>query len=75
MKKTKSIFCAMLLSTALAGNVFAAGYTGIGVYSLFDNVVNAVVSYFRGNECPPRQCQNCKPGGDNDNGNCRPTEQ
>lgn len=72
MKKMKSIFCAMLLSTCLAGNVFAGNTTtGSGFFSFFSEAVNAVVSYFR-NECPPRQCQTCKPGGDNDNDNCRP---
>lgn len=73
MKKTKSIFGAILLSTVLAGNVFAGGYTGVGAYSFIDTMINAVVSYFR-NECPPRQCQNCRPNDRDHDGNCRPTE-
>ncbi len=77
MKKLKSIFCAMLLSTCLVGNVFAGGNTatGTGFFSFFSDAVNAVASFFRGNECPPRQCTTCKPGGDNDpnDPNCRPT--
>ena len=78
MKKTKSLFFTMLLSTCLVGNVFAGGVattTGTGFISFFSDAVNAVVSFFRGNECPPRQCTTCKPGGDNDpnDPNCRPT--
>ncbi len=77
MKKLKALFCAMLLSTCLVGNVFAGGTTttGAGFFSFFSDAVNAVASFFRGNECPPRQCTTCKPGGDNDpnDPNCRPT--
>lgn len=75
MKKLKALFCAMLLSTCLVGNVFAGDTTtSTGYFSFFSDAVNAVVSYFRGNECPPRQCTTCKPGDKNDP-NCRPTEQ
>lgn len=75
MKKLKSIFCAMLLSTCLVGNVFAGGTTttGGGFFSFFSDAVSAVVSFFR-EECPPRQCTTCRPGPNNDP-LCRPTEQ
>lgn len=75
MKKLKALFCIALLSTCLVGNVFAGGTTttGAGFFSFFSDAVNAVVSFFR-DECPPRQCQNCKPGGSDPNDpNCRPT--
>lgn len=79
MKKIKSIFCAMLLSTCLVGNVFAGGVattTGTGFFSFFTEAVNAVASFFRGSEdCPPRQCTTFRPGGGNENDpNCRPTQ-
>ena len=35
MKKRKSIIGALLLSTVLAGNVFAGDFTGVGVLRLF----------------------------------------
>lgn len=74
MKKFKSLFCAVLLSTCLVGNVFAGGTTtGNGFFSFFSEAVNAVVSFFR-DECPPRQCTTCKPGGDNNDPNCRPLQ-
>lgn len=76
MKKRKSIFGAVVLSTVLAGNVFAGDFTG-GVFSdFFGSVYNAVVSYVSGSPCETRQCQTCKPterdGGEG--GNCRPNE-
>lgn len=77
MKKTKSVFCAMALSTVLVGNVFAGDFTGTSVFSFFDAAVNAVVSVFRSADpCEGRICTNCKPGsgGSDSNGNCRPTE-
>ena len=76
MKKTKSIFCGMLLSTCLVGNVFAGGFTGYGVFSFFDAAVNAVVSFVRrADPCEGRICTNCKPGSkgsEDGGGNCRP---
>ncbi len=75
MKKIKSLFCMLVLSTCLVGNVFAGDFVaGYGVFSFFDSVINAVVSYARGaDDCPTRVCTTCRPktdGGDN----CRPTE-
>ncbi len=76
MKKLKALFCIALLSTCLVGNVFAGNTTtGNGFFSFFSEAVNAVVSFFHGTECPPRQCQNCKPGGDPNDPDCRPTQQ
>lgn len=78
MKKIKALFFAMLLSTCLVGNVFAGGtlatITGTGFFSFFSDAVNAVASFFRSSEdCPPRQCTMCRPGGGNENDpNCRP---
>lgn len=76
MRKTKAIFCAMLLSTVLAGNVFAGDFTGYGVFSIFGDAVNAVVSMFgSADPCEGRICTNCKPGGNSESGDhCRPTE-
>lgn len=73
MKKIKVLFCAMLLSTCLVGNVFAGGVattTGASFFSFFSDAVNAVVTFFR-EECPPRQCTTCRPGPNNDP-LCRP---
>ncbi len=73
MKKMKSILGVALLSIFLVGNVFAADSFG-GVFSLFDNAVSAVVSYLTGGgNCEGKQCQTCKPGGD-DSDQCRPTK-
>lgn len=54
MKKLKSMFCGILLSTCLVGNVFAGNFTGYVVYSLFDSVVNTVVSFISGDPCQGR---------------------
>lgn len=77
MKKIKSLFCVALLSTCLAGNVFAGGIamtTGTGFFSIFSEAFSAVVSLLRGSndDCPPRQCTMCKPGGNENDPNCRP---
>ena len=76
MKKLKALFCAIVLSTCLVGNVFAGGVattTGAGFFSFFSDAVNAVVSLFSREDCPPRQCTTCRPGGGNENDpNCRP---
>lgn len=76
MKKIKSFFCVMLLTTCLVGNVFASGSGGSGIFSFFESFMNAIVSFVSTDDsCPLRQCQNCRPveEGDNDP-NCRPTE-
>lgn len=75
MKKIKALFCTLLLSTVLVGNVFAGGFTTAGVLSFFDSILNAIVEMARdADDCPVRICTNCKPGTKDDgNGNCRPT--
>lgn len=77
MKKIKAILCAILLATFLVGNVFAADTTGSnGFFSYFSSAMNAIVSFFSATDnCPPRQCQTCRPteGGDDNDPNCRPT--
>jgi hypothetical protein len=71
MKKMKSLFCVALLSSVLVGNVFAGDSTTSGVLGFFDNFMNTVVVYLSGgSNCEVRQCQTCKPGGDD--GNCKP---
>ena len=73
MKKMKSLFCVALLSILLVGNVFATDSTGSGVLGFFDNIVNTVIVYVTGNSgCEVRQCQVCKPGGED--GTCKPTQ-
>jgi hypothetical protein len=75
MKKRKSIFGALLLSTVLAGNVFAGDFTGIGVFDFFGNIYTAVLSLAGGSPCEGRQCQTCRPTENRDGeGNCRPTK-
>lgn len=74
MKKHQSIFCVALLSTTLVANVFAGGTVGTSS-SILDSVFNAFVSLLRGDSCPVRQCQDCRPGDlVDENGNCRPRE-
>lgn len=74
MKKRQSFFCIALLLTILVGNVFAGNTAGTSVFSFLDNIMNAVASLMRGDGCPLRQCQNCRPTERDDNGNCRPRE-
>ncbi len=75
MKKVRLVCCGVLLSTCLAGNVFAGDFTGYGVFSYFDAAVSAVVSVFIADPCEGRICTNCKPGsGGSESGEqCRPT--
>lgn len=76
MKKRQSFFCVALLSTTLVANVFAGGAVGMSTLGVLDSVINAVALLLRsGDNCPVRQCQNCRPGEIIDeNGNCRPRE-
>ena len=76
MKKTKSILCGVLLSTCLAGNVFAGDLTGYGVFSFFDAALNVVVTTMLrlDDPCEGRGCANCHPGSGGVEGNCRPTD-
>lgn len=73
MKRKKSILSAVVLSTVLAGNVFAGDFTtGGGTFSFFDSIYNAVVSFVGGSPCEGRHCQTCKPKEKDGEGNCRP---
>lgn len=73
MKKRQSFFCIALLSTTLVANVFASGTIGTSTFSILDNVINVVTLLLRGDNCPVRQCQDCRPGEEPDeNGHCRP---
>jgi hypothetical protein len=74
MKKRQTFLCITLLSTTLVANVFAGGAIGAST-SILDSVFNAVVSLLRGDSCPVRQCQDCRPGEIvDDNGHCRPRQ-
>lgn len=74
MKKRKSILGAVLLSTIMAGNVFAGDFTGVGVLDFFGSIYNAVVSFASGSPCETRQCQTCRPREEGGEGNCRPPQ-
>ena len=74
MKKIRSLFCMLVLLTCLVGNVFAGDFAGYGVFSFFDSVINAVVTYIRVGDCEGRACTNCRPQSEGGSGNCRPTE-
>lgn len=76
MKKRKSILGAVMLSTVLAGNVFAGDFTtGYGVFDFFGSIYNAVVSFANPDgSCETRQCQTCRPREEGGEGNCRPTK-
>lgn len=80
MKRIKTLFLALALTTLLAGNIFATGgivSTATLTASLLTSAVNAVLSLMgTDDQCPTRQCTNCRPNSDGDgdgNGNCRPT--
>lgn len=74
MKKIKSFFCVILLSTCLVANVFAGDTGGSGFFGFFDDLMKTVVSMLRSadDDCKPRQCTNCKAEDRDENGNCRP---
>lgn len=75
MKKPQSVFCTILLSTILVGNVFAGGgAVGMSTFGFLGNVIDAVALFLRADSCPVRQCQNCRPTERDENGNCRPRE-
>lgn len=78
MKKTRSLFLALVMSSLLAGNIFATGsFVSAGGVSttLFAYALEQVVLLFSRDSCPTRQCTNCRPNNVVDeNGNCRPRE-
>lgn len=71
MKKSKSLVGVILLSVCLVSNVFAGGFFNGGILGFFDEIVQVVVSSITTDpdNCPLRQCTNCRPG----RPNCRPT--
>lgn len=75
MKKRQSFFCIALLSTVLVGNVFAGPVVSTSVFGVLGTVIDATVAFLRGDSCPVRQCQDCRPNEvPDENGNCRPRE-
>jgi len=77
MKRTKTLFLALALTTLLTGNIFATGGVLPVTNSIVTAALTALLSLAGSNEqCPLRQCTTCRPnneGGDNGNGDCRPT--
>lgn len=78
MKRLKAFCLAIVLTTMLAGNIFAtAGVVSVATMptSLISYAINAILSLAGGDDqCPLRQCTHCKPNTENDgNGDCRPT--
>jgi len=77
MKKIRKTIFALLLSSLLAGNIFAtAGIIPGGgvVTNILSYVVEEVLTLLR-DDCPLRQCTDCRPNGVRDeNGNCRPRD-
>ncbi len=74
MRRIKKLTFTLLLSTLLAGNIFAGGtYVPSGIGSIFSFVVEGFSMLLDSGDCPPRLCQNCRPGNVIDeNGDCRP---
>lgn len=76
MKKIRTTIFALLLSSLLAGNIFAAAVilpSGGAVPNILSYVVEGVLTLLRDGDCPPRQCTDCRPNGELDEGgNCRP---
>lgn len=64
-----------ILSLGLAGNIFATGTVTAAAPGLLSYIVGQVAAMLRGESCPLRQCQECRPNNgvnDNGNGDCRP---
>lgn len=66
----------LILSLCLAGNIFAIGPVTAAAPGLLSYAVERVVSLFRGEDCPLRICQDCRPNNEDDtgNGDCRPRD-
>jgi hypothetical protein len=77
MKQIKTLLLGMALTTVLAGNIFATGGVLPATSGIVTYALTALLALSGGNDqCPLRQCTTCKPnneGGDNGNGDCRPT--
>ena len=79
MKRFKALFLAMVLTATLASNIFATGTVVSAASlpsSLLSYIINAFLSFGSGDDqCPLRQCSQCKPNTEGDGGgDCRPTE-
>lgn len=76
MKRIKTILLGLVLTTLLAGNIFANGVVLPAANNIVTYALTALLSFARiDDQCPLRQCTTCKPnteGGDNGNGDCRP---
>ena len=74
MKRNKLIPTTILVATILVGKGFGGDLsTRSGLSDFFDSIYTAVMSFAMDGGCEGRQCQVCKPGSDDDGGNCRPT--
>ncbi len=78
MKKLKTLGFMLVLSLALASNMFAMGSVTAVVPGVLSFAVEQVLSMFGADDnCPLRTCQNCRPNNDGNgdgNGDCRPRE-
>lgn len=76
MKKLRSMILITILSTTLAGNVFAGSPVVSGLFSFFDVAISATVSLIANRtgdgDCPVRVCGSCRPEDRDPNGDCRP---
>lgn len=77
MKKLRMFGFMLVLSLALASNIFAIGSVTTVVPGMFSFVMEQVLSLFGTDDnCPLRTCQNCRPnneGNGDGNGDCRPS--
>ncbi|MGH9949266.1 MAG: hypothetical protein ACRD6X_19005 [Pyrinomonadaceae bacterium] len=75
MKKLRPLLFTLLLSSLLAGNIFAIGPIlpgSPGASSLFSFALEQVMTFLRDSDCPTRQCGDCRPNTRDENGDCRP---
>lgn len=73
MKNLKMFFCVAVLSTLLGTNALATDFVTAGTTNILSSVITAL--FGNGDNCPLRQCGDCRPivtGGDGDV--CRPPE-
>ena len=74
MKKIRTTIFAVMLSSILAGNIFAAAIiipAPGGLPTILTYAVEGVLSILR-DDCPPRQCTDCRPDNIDGDGHCRP---
>ena len=70
MKKLKMFFCVAVLSTLLGTNALATDFVTVGTTSILSSVVTAL--FGSGENCPVRQCGDCRPIGTRGDGECSP---